>query len=84
MERLSGEEHSSLHLESDDVRLGGDSEHDGVALLDRGDGRLHPHRWPLQLLRSQNGHDLLMIRIMMRGEDEDDKYLVASRLLPAQ
>ena len=34
MERLSGE-HSSLHLESDDVRLGGDSEHDGVALLDR-------------------------------------------------
>ena len=55
MERLSGEEHSSLHLESDDVRLGGDSEHDGVALLDRGDGRLHAHRWPLQLLRSQNG-----------------------------
>ena len=54
MERLSGE-HSSLHLESDDVRLGGDSEHDGVALLDRGDGRLHAHRRPLQLLRSQNG-----------------------------
>ena len=43
MERLSGE-HSSLHLESDDVRLGGDSEHDGVALLDRRDGRLHAHR----------------------------------------
>ena len=55
MERLSGEEHSSRHLESDDVRLGGDSEHDGVAVLDRGDGRLHAHRWPLQLLRSQNG-----------------------------
>ena len=37
------------------MRPGGDSEHDGVALLDRGDGRLHAHRWPLQLLRSQNG-----------------------------
>ena len=54
MERLSGER-SSQHLDSDDVRLGGDSEHDGVAVLDRGDGRLHPHCWPLQLLRSQNG-----------------------------
>ena len=66
------------------MQSGGDSKHDGVPLPDGGDGGLHPHCRQDQLLRSQNGHAMPMIRIMMRGEDEDDKYLVASRLLPAQ
>ena len=54
MERLSGE-HSSRHLESDDVRLGGDSEHDGVALPDGGDGGLHNLGRDKKLLSAQVG-----------------------------